>query len=54
MKSLFLHGIIHFPLLLLICITTHCEAQSTRWKKLLNEKDLSGWDTYLGPSYDSV
>src|SRR5258705_12016112 len=40
--------------LLLTCLIISGAAQNTGWKKLLNEKDLSGWDTYLGPSYDTI
>jgi hypothetical protein len=28
--------------------------QNGKWKSLFNGKDLSGWDTYLGPKYDSI
>ena len=41
-------------ILLLTCLIISGAAQNTGWKKLLNEKDLSGWDTYLGPSYDTI
>jgi Domain of Unknown Function (DUF1080) len=29
-------------------------AQKETWKSLFNSKDLSGWDTYLGPGFDSA
>jgi Domain of Unknown Function (DUF1080) len=29
-------------------------AQNANWKSLFNSKDLSGWDTYLGPGFDSA
>lgn len=25
-----------------------------KWQSLLNEKDLEGWNTYIGPKYDTV
>lgn len=35
-----------------------CSSQSTStdnaWQNLFNEKDLNGWDTYLGPAYDTI
>ena len=35
-----------------------CSSQSTStdnaWQNLFNEKDLNGWDTYLGPAYDTL
>jgi hypothetical protein len=30
------------------------EEKSAEWKSLLSEKDLSGWDTYIGPSFDTI
>jgi hypothetical protein len=30
------------------------EGTSPDWKPLLAEKDLSGWDTYIGPSFDTI
>jgi hypothetical protein len=29
-------------------------ADDCKWQPLFNGKDLTGWDTYLGPRYDSV
>jgi hypothetical protein len=29
-------------------------SQRNEWTTLLNNKDLSGWDTYLGPAYDTI
>jgi hypothetical protein len=29
-------------------------AEQKPWTRLFNDKDLSGWDTYLGPAYDPV
>jgi hypothetical protein len=41
-----------FTLLALLCscATKHSE----KWESLFNGNDLKGWDTYLGPAYDSV
>jgi hypothetical protein len=36
------------------CKTAQKAQTSTGWKPLMNGKDLSGWDTYLGPVYDSL
>jgi hypothetical protein len=30
------------------------EDSSLEWKSLFSEKDLSGWDTYIGPSFDTI
>ena len=29
-------------------------SEKCRWRSLFNGKDLSGWDTYLGPKYDTI
>jgi hypothetical protein len=34
--------------------TTSHGAEPKPWVRLFNDKDLSGWDTYLGPAYDPV
>jgi len=48
-------NIIHRYSFLLAVLLTGCQLQSnTDWRSLFNEKDLTGWDTYLGPSYDTV
>jgi hypothetical protein len=39
------------PFLLIIFI---CASKEPKWKPLFNGKNLSGWDTYLGPKYDSI
>jgi hypothetical protein len=45
--------------LLTICLCLFCcnskptDSTST-WQNLFNDKDLSGWDTYLGPAYDTI
>lgn len=49
----------HFLLISLLCIVlTSCSTKSTEsiksWENLFNGKDLSGWDTYLGPAYDTI
>jgi hypothetical protein len=41
-------------LLFAILLSTKGISQNPSWTKLLNEKDLTGWDTYLGPSYDTI
>jgi hypothetical protein len=38
---------------LLLSATSHGAAPKP-WTRLFNDKDLSGWDTYLGPAYDPV
>ena len=30
-----------------------CTSDKSKWQSLLNGKDLSGWDTYNGPAFDS-
>jgi hypothetical protein len=34
--------------------TTSHGAEPKPWIRLFNDKDLSGWDTYLGPAYNPV
>ncbi len=29
-------------------------SENIKWQPLLNGKDLTGWDTFLGPRYDTV
>ncbi|MGD0754819.1 MAG: DUF1080 domain-containing protein [Bacteroidales bacterium] len=29
-------------------------SENNKWQSLFNGKDLTGWDTYLGPKYDTV
>jgi hypothetical protein len=38
---------------ILLSATSH-GAEPKPWIRLFNDKDLSGWDTYLGPAYDPV
>jgi len=42
--------------LLLVIIASACQKKPAEqnWVTLFNGKDLTGWDTYLGPAYDSV
>lgn len=41
-----------FAMLILLC---GCQSNSDeKWQMLFNGQDLSGWDTYLGPAYDTV
>ena len=39
---------------LLLIILSGCTSQTLHWQPLFNGKDLTGWDTYLGPKYDTV
>jgi len=42
-------------LLLIMCSSTSDKMpKKSGWQTLFNGKDLSGWDTYLGPKYDSI
>ena len=40
-------------LVLLIFLLNSCSSKDPNWKPLFNGKDLTGWDTFLGPKYDS-
>lgn len=31
-----------------------CSTKKSGWQPLFNGKDLTGWDTYLGPRYDTI
>ena len=44
---------IHF-LLGLLSMCVFLNATSAKWRSLFNGKDLTGWDTYLGPRYDKT
>jgi hypothetical protein len=33
---------------------TNSSTNDDNWQSLFNGKDLSGWDTYLGPAYDTI
>ncbi|HVS93175.1 MAG TPA: DUF1080 domain-containing protein [Mucilaginibacter sp.] len=39
-------------LLLCLSVSGFKHARSGRWQKLFNGKDLTGWDTYIGPDLD--
>jgi hypothetical protein len=39
---------------ILLCLFCSCSSKNTNWQPLYNGKDLSGWDTYLGPRYDTT
>ena len=39
---------------LFLLIINGCTSQKAVWQPLFNGKDLTGWDTYLGPKYDTV
>jgi hypothetical protein len=41
-------------LLVLSCILFSCGQNPSKPEPLFNGNNLSGWDTYLGPTYDSV
>jgi hypothetical protein len=32
----------------------HAQDSTSAWKALMNGKDLAGWDTYLGPEFDTL
>ncbi len=42
-----------FASALIIFIFSSCSS-GQKWKPLFNGKDLTGWDTYLGPRYDTT
>lgn len=44
--------IVMLALILILSVIHTGFAPPTEWKSLFNNKDLSGWDTYLGPRYD--
>lgn len=39
---------------LLLLISCSCTSKKPVWSPLFNGKDLKGWDTWLGPRYDST
>ncbi len=44
-------------LVLLLLFSGSCinrSSDNNKWQFLFNGKDLTGWDTYLGPRYDTV
>jgi hypothetical protein len=42
-----------FYLALLSFLLYGCSLKTPKWEPLFNGKDLTGWDTYLGPKYDT-
>lgn len=38
----------------LLIILSGCSTKSKEWQPLFNGKDLTGWDTYIGPKYDTI
>src|SRR4051812_16623458 len=38
----------------LAVLAAHHTMAQEKWASLFNQKDLSGWDTYIGPSYDTL
>jgi len=50
------HSIKYCALILTITFLFACGKKTTesKWRSLFNGTDLSGWDTYLGPTYDSI
>jgi len=45
------HLSLAFIILLVVC---SCSTKNSDWQPLFNGKDLTGWDTYLGPRYDTI
>mgnify|MGYP005814280487 CR=1 FL=1 len=43
-------------IVVVLLLLTHCVTKPAQsgWQSLFNGTDLSGWDTYLGPTYDTV
>jgi hypothetical protein len=40
---------------IIILFLSGCSSKTPeKWRNLFNGKDLSGWDTYLGPDYDTL
>jgi hypothetical protein len=46
--------ILKIVLLVFIVSQFGCQHEDNNWQSLFNGKDLSGWDTYIGPSFDSI
>jgi hypothetical protein len=45
----------YLPCLAMLLILSSCANNSSeKWIDLFNGSDLTGWDTYLGPSYDTI
>jgi hypothetical protein len=47
-----------FFILFIAAVVMGCQStqmkNASSWQSLLNGKDLSGWDTYIGPAFDTV
>jgi hypothetical protein len=44
-----------FGAIVIVLITfMHMPCYAQKWDKLFNGKNLKGWETYIGPAYDSV
>jgi len=43
-----------FNLVLVIFLFNSCSSKNPKWEPLFNGKDLAGWDTFLGPKYDTT
>jgi len=39
---------------ILLLIISGCSSEKSGWRPLFNGKNLAGWDTYLGPKYDTL
>jgi hypothetical protein len=37
-----------------LLLISGCSSNNSVWRPLFNGKDLTGWDTYLGPKYDTI
>jgi hypothetical protein len=49
-----IHFLLIVPLLLLAGCKSRPAEKQEKWQSLFNGKDLSGWETYLGPKYDTL
>ncbi len=52
-----MRNILHFLVILSLLLLAGCKnrpADNEKWESLFNGKDLSGWETYLGPTYDTL
>lgn len=45
---------IFLTILFLVLLTSYSSFIAVRQQSLFNGKDLSGWDTYVGPAYDTI
>ncbi len=41
-------------IVLFLFLVCSCSSENSNWQPLFNGKDLTGWDTYLGPKYDTI